>query len=89
VRSVFSGNTTAGVETDAGGSLAMDSSLVSGNATGLQNNGTMAFSNSEISFNTTGISTATTSFGNNRIFGNTSAGTVPSLGAASSDHGQQ
>ncbi|HEV7407062.1 MAG TPA: right-handed parallel beta-helix repeat-containing protein [Bradyrhizobium sp.] len=89
VRSVFSGNTTAGVETDAGGVLAMDSALVSGNVTGLTNNGTMAFSNSEISFNTTGISTATTSFGNNRIFGNTSAGTAPSLGAASSDHGQQ
>jgi hypothetical protein len=88
-RSVFSGNTTAGVETDAGGSLAMDSAVVSGNATGIQNNGTLAFSNSEISFNTTGISTATTSFGNNRIFGNTSAGTVPTLGAASSDHGQQ
>jgi hypothetical protein len=88
-RSVFSGNTTAGVETDVGGSLAMDSSLVSGNATGIQNNGSMVFSNSEISFNTTGITPATTSFGNNRIFGNTSAGTVPSLGAASSDHGQQ
>jgi hypothetical protein len=89
VRSVFSGNTTAGVETDAGGSLAMDSAVVSGNVTGVQNNGSMVLSNSEISFNTTGISTASTSFGNNRIFGNTSAGTVPSLGAASSDHGQQ
>jgi hypothetical protein len=89
VRSVFSGNTTAGVETDAGGLVAMDSALVSGNVTGLTNNGAMALSNSEISFNTTGISTATTSFGNNRIFGNTAAGTVPTLGAASSDHGQQ
>jgi hypothetical protein len=47
------------------------------------------FSNSEISFNGTGISTSTTSFGNNRIFGNTLPGTVPSLGLASSDHGQQ
>jgi Right handed beta helix region len=89
VRSVFSGNTNAGVETDVGGQVAMDSAVVSGNVTGLINSGTMAFSNSEISFNTTGISTATTSFGNNRIFGNTSAGTAPSLGAASSDHGQQ
>jgi hypothetical protein len=49
----------------------------------------MLISNSEISFNTTGISGSTTSFGNNRIFGNTAAGTVPTLGAASSDHGQQ
>ena len=88
-RSVFSGNTTAGVEVDPGGQVAMDNSLVSGNVTGLTNVGTMVFSNSEISFNTTGISTSTTSFGNNRIFGNTSAGTTPTLGAASSDHGQQ
>jgi hypothetical protein len=88
-RSVFSGNTTAGLEGDAGSQIGLDNSLVSGNATGLQSNGTMSISNSEISFNTTGISGATTSFGNNRIFGNTGAGTVPTLGAASSDHGQQ
>ncbi len=88
-RSVFSGNTTAGVEGDAGSQIGLDDSLVSGNATGLQSNGTMSISNSEISFNTTGITGATTSFGNNRIFGNTGAGTVPTLGAASSDHGQQ
>jgi Right handed beta helix region len=88
-RSVFSGNTSVGVETDGGGQLAMDNSVVSGNVIGVQNSGAMVFSNSEISFNGTGISTSTTSFGNNRIFGNTSAGTVPTLGAASSDHGQQ
>jgi hypothetical protein len=89
IRSVFSGNTSVGVETDAGGQVAMDNSLVSGNVIGVQNSGAMVFSNSEISFNGTGISTASTSFGNNRIFGNTSAGIVPTLGAASSDHGQQ
>jgi hypothetical protein len=88
-RSVFSGNTSVGVESEVGGQIGMDNSLVSGNATGLTNNGSMVFSNSEISFNTTGISTVTTSFGNNRIFGNTSAGTTPTLGAVSSDHGQQ
>jgi hypothetical protein len=88
-RSVFSGNTSVGVETDGGGQVAMDNSVVSGNVIGVQNSGAMVFSNSEISFNGTGISTSTTSFGNNRIFGNTSAGTVPTLGAASSDHGQQ
>jgi hypothetical protein len=89
IRSVFSGNTSVGVETDPGGQVAMDNSLVSGNVIGVQNSGAMVFSNSEISFNGTGISTASTSFGNNRIFGNTSAGIVPTLGAASSDHGQQ
>ena len=51
--------------------------------------GTMALGNSDISFNVTGISGATTSFGNNRIFGNTSPGTAPTVGAASTDHGQQ
>jgi hypothetical protein len=89
IRSVFSGNTTAGVEGDGGSQVGLDSSSVSGNATGLQNGGSMSISNSEISFNTTGITGATASFGNNRIFGNTSAGTVPTLGLASSDHGQQ
>jgi hypothetical protein len=89
MRSVFSGNTTAGVEGDAGSQIGLDNSLVSGNGIGLQSAGTMSISNSEISFNGTGISGATTSFGNNRIFGNAGAGTVPTLGAASSDHGQQ
>jgi hypothetical protein len=88
-RSVFSGNTSAGVEADAGGSIGLDNSLVSANGTGLQNSGTMSISNSEISFNSTGISGATTSFGNNRIFGNTAAGVAPTVGAASTDHGQQ
>jgi hypothetical protein len=88
-RSMFAGNTTAGVVADSGAQLGLDSSLVSGNGNGLQNAGTMSFSNSEISFNTTGISGTTTSFGNNRIFGNTGAGTAPSVGAASTDHGQQ
>jgi hypothetical protein len=88
-RSVFSSNTTAGVEGDGGSQIGLDDSLVSGNATGLQSGGTMSISNSEISFNLSGISGATTSFGNNRIFGNVGAGTVPTLGLASSDHGQQ
>lgn len=88
-RSVISGNTTAGLEADPSGRIGLDNSLVSANVTGLQNTGTMSISNSEISFNTTGISGATNSFGNNRIFGNGAAGTVPSLGAASTDHGQE
>jgi hypothetical protein len=88
-RSVFSGNTTAGVEGDVGSQIGLDNSLVSGNNQGLQSNGTMSISNSEISFNTTGVVGTPASFGNNRIFGNTSAGTAPSLGLASSDHGQQ
>jgi hypothetical protein len=88
-RSVFSGNTTAGVEGDIGSQIGLDNSLVSGNATGLQNGGTMSFSNSSVSFNSTGIVGTTTSFGNNRIFGNVAPGTAPSVGAATTDHGQQ
>jgi hypothetical protein len=88
-RSVFSGNTTAGVEGDPGSQIGLENSLVSGNATGLQSNGTMSLSNTSIFFNTTGISGATTSFGNNRIFGNGAPGTAPTVGAPTTDHGQQ
>jgi hypothetical protein len=87
-RSVFSGNTTAGVEGDPGSQVGLENSLVSGNATGLQSNGTMSLSNTSIFFNTTGISGATTSFGNNRIFGG-APGTAPTVGAATTDHSQQ
>jgi hypothetical protein len=88
-RSVFAGNTTAGVEGDAGSQIGLESALISGNATGIQSNGTMQLSNNEISFNSTGIAGTTQSFGNNRIFLNTAAGTAPTIGAASTDHSQQ
>ena len=63
--------------------------LVTGNNIGLQNSGTMSVSESEVSFNTTGASGAFTSFGNNRIFGNSLAGTAPTVGAPSSAHTEQ
>jgi hypothetical protein len=90
-RSVFSNNTTAGIETDPGGQLMLDSSMVSHNATGIvSNGGAVAFSNSDIAFNTTAITGATTSFGNSRIFGNGAAGMAPSpAGAATPALGQQ
>jgi hypothetical protein len=89
VRSVFAGNTTVGIESDAGGQVGVDSTVVTANNIGLQNSGTMSVSDSEVSLNATGASGAFTSFGNNRIFGNTSAGTAPTVGAPSSDHGEQ
>jgi hypothetical protein len=89
VRSVFAGNTTAGIESDAGGQVGVDSTVVTANNIGLQNSGTMSVSDSEISLNATGASGAFTSFGNNRIFGNTVAGTAPTVGLPSSDHGEQ
>jgi hypothetical protein len=90
--SVFSGNTAAGIEDDAGATLSVDSSVTTNNGTGIQSGGTIRISNTEISFNGTGVSGAglTLSFGTNRIFGNTAAGTAPSpIGAASSALGQQ
>jgi hypothetical protein len=89
VRSVFAGNTTAGIEADVGGQVGVESTVATGNNIGLQNSGTMSVSNSEVTFNNTGASGTFTSFGNNRIFGNTSAGTAPTVGAATTDHGQQ
>jgi hypothetical protein len=88
-RSVFAGNTTAGVEGDVGSQIGLESVLISGNVTGIQSNGTMHLSNNEISFNSTAITGTTQSFGNNRIFLNTAPGTAPTIGAASTDHSQQ
>jgi hypothetical protein len=68
--------------------IGLENALVSGNVTGLQSNGTMSLSNTSIFFNTTGITGATTSFGNNRIFGG-AAGTASTVGAPTTDHGQQ
>ena len=90
-RSVFSNNSTAGVEVDSGGQLMLDSSLVSYNTTGISaSGGAVGFTNSDIAFNATAITGATTSFGNSRIFGNGAPGAAPSAaGAATPALGQQ
>jgi Right handed beta helix region len=90
-RSVFAGNSTAGVEADPGAQLTLDNSVVSYNGTGLQaSGGPIALANTDVTFNGTGISGATTSFGNNRIFGNSSAGVAPTAaGAPAPTLGQQ
>ena len=88
--SVFSGNTAAGIADDAGAEINVDNSVTSNNGTGIQSNGTTRIANTDIAFNGTGISGATSSFGNNRISGNTAAGTAPTLiGVSSSAFGQQ
>jgi hypothetical protein len=90
VRSVFSGNSAAGIETDPGGQVGIDSSTVNFNQTGLLNIGTMWISNSDVAFNQTAISgNAVNSFGNSRFFANTSQGGSLAAGATSTDHGQQ
>ncbi len=89
-RSVLSANATAGVEADPGAQVLVDNTEITHNiVVGVQALGTIVLGNSDIAFNSTGISGATTSFGNNRIFGNSAAGTAPTLGATSTDHSQQ
>jgi hypothetical protein len=89
-RSVLSGNTTAGAEADSGAQIVINNSSISHNGTGVQSNSSVRLSNNDIAFNSIAISGPAGSFGNNRISGNSSAGTalIP-LGGASSDLGQQ
>jgi hypothetical protein len=87
--SVMAANLTAGVQADTGSRVLLDGAMITHNATGISPQGTVQLANSNILYNTTGISGPSTSYGNNRIFGNTSAGTAPSVAAASTDHGQQ
>ncbi len=89
-RSMMFGNATAGVEADAGGQVYVDNTEIANNGTGVEAFGNVALGNSGIVSNSTGISGTTTSYGNNRIFANSSAGTAPTLiGAVSPDYGQQ
>lgn len=89
-RSLFSGNSDSGVEADLGAQVTVDNSVISHNDVGVTAIGSIRLSNSDISFNSTGISGATTSFGNNRISGNVSAGTAPTpAGSAAPALGQQ
>jgi hypothetical protein len=88
-RSVFTGNTTAGVHSDSGGQLSVNGSVISSNITGVDApaGASIRLSNNDIAFNGTGISGTTTSFGNNRIY--PTIGTAPSAaGGASTDLGQ-
>jgi len=78
-RSVVSGNTQGGLEAEGGAEMNVDNSVTTNNATGVQNGGggTLRLANTDVSFNGTGLSGQVFSFGNNRISGNTSAGTPP------------
>jgi hypothetical protein len=90
-RSVMSNNGGAGVQADTGGTILVDNTEITGNGTGVAANGVIVMANSDIYFNATGVSGSglTASYGNNRILGNTSEGTTPAVGAASTDHGQE
>ena len=85
-RSVISGNSNTGVETDAGAQMDVDDSQLTNNGTAVQANGTIRMSNSDIANNTTVSSGAgASSYGNNRVNGNTNAG----VGFAAVVPGQQ
>jgi hypothetical protein len=89
-RSVMSENSIAGIEADPGAQVFVDNSEISHNVSyGVLAMGTVVLANSDISFNSSSISGATTSFGNNRLFGN-GGGTAPTpAGGTSTDFGQQ
>jgi hypothetical protein len=89
-RSVLYGNTTAGVQVDSSGQLTLDSSVVGNNLVGLSSPGAISFGNSDISFNATAFAGATTTYGNNRFFGNNATGTPPTgAGGSAPALGQQ
>jgi hypothetical protein len=90
-RSVLSANTGDGVYANSGASVLVDNTEISGNGTGIVAAGVVVLANSDIYFNTTGVSGSglTASYGNNRILGNTTEGTTPAVGTASTDHGQE
>jgi hypothetical protein len=88
-RSLFSGNSNAGIVADVGAVVGVDHSTFNFNLVGLQTGGTIMFSDTDISFNSAAMSGPTTSFGDNRIYANTSPGTAPTVGATSTDHGKQ
>jgi hypothetical protein len=82
-RSVISGNNGIGI--NVGGLLAptevnISNSVISSNPTGVQNGGgtvTIRLGNNDITYNGTALTGATQTYGNNRLLGNTAAGTAP------------
>jgi Right handed beta helix region len=78
-RSTFTGNRTAGVLADPGARLLVDDSVVSNNlSAGVISSASVVLNDTSISYNgSAGISGATSSFGNNRSFGNGAADTAP------------
>lgn len=95
--SVFAGNTT-GLESEgltAASQMSINNCSINNNGTGILNGGgaggtTIRLSNNDIAFNGTAITGVTNSFGNNRIQGNTAAGTAPTpIGLDTHDKGQQ
>jgi hypothetical protein len=95
-RSVFTGNSQAGVAAQGPGAAAevnFNNSVSSNNGVGFINGGgtvTIRLSNSDIAFNSTAFTGATQSFTNNRVAGNGVVGTASTpIGVTSNPTGQQ
>src|ERR1700754_80640 len=87
-RSVFSGNSVAGIEADGGAQIGVEHSTVNFNGTGVQANGTIWLDDTEVSFNQSATSGIPTSFGNNRFYANVNPPTGFFTGSPSTDRGQ-
>jgi len=83
-RSVFSGNSTAGIEGDVGAQIAVDNSVISHNDIGVQSNSSVRLFNNHIAFNSSAITGSSASLGQNRFSGNSTLGTAPTAIAGAS-----
>ena len=86
------GNTAAGIELDPNALVAVSSSTVTGNGTGLQVNAgaTLRLRDSDVAFNTVGVSGTVQSHVNNSFFNNGAGGTiVPVAGGVTNPQGLQ
>jgi hypothetical protein len=64
--------------------------VISNSTTGVESLNNIRLSNSDVTFNTTGFSGAWVSYGNNRLQGNTTFGTLPTAaGGAVNNLGEQ
>jgi hypothetical protein len=92
-RSVVTGNTSAGLYVDTAAEMNVSNSVTSSYGIGVQNAGATSvirLSNNDIAFNTTAFSGATQSHNNNRVSGNGSIGTNPTLiGSTTNPFGMQ
>jgi hypothetical protein len=87
--SVFS-DSSVGVDVESGAIVDINSSVISGNATGFFLTSTLRLGNSDVAFNATLTSggSAINSYSNNR-FSNNGAGTITAIGSTSNPTGQQ
>lgn len=89
-RSVFTVNSSSGVQSNAGSIIHLEGTAITSNSIGVTAAGTVRLSNSNVSFNSTGFSGAAISFGNNQLLGNGTFGTaVTAAGVSSPALGQQ